>query len=171
MTSSRPSLYDSFALYASGLTLITVRDGSDDQFFVAGSVLTASVEPFTLALSAWKDRFGVPAITRGAPWAVSVLAAGQRHIVHRLTAPGTNAERLDALREAGAVTSPEGPLWLPDALVTLWCGTHSVTPVHDQLVIVGTVERGSPHRDGEPLLRWNRDYRTVTGLRSYQSSR
>ena len=40
MTSSRSSLYDSFALYASGLTLITVRDGSDDQFFVAGSVLT-----------------------------------------------------------------------------------------------------------------------------------
>ena len=45
------SLYDSFSLYGSGVTLITTNDGGIDRFFVAASVLTASVNPFTVAVS------------------------------------------------------------------------------------------------------------------------
>ncbi|SJM67052.1 flavin reductase family protein [Gulosibacter sp. 10] len=162
MTTSIPTLYESFALYGSGVTLVTARDGDDDRFFIAGSVLTASVDPFTLAVSAGKDRDALPAILDGAPWAVSVLATHHLPLVRRLTARTTREERLEALEAAGAERSSEGPLWLPDALVTFWCTTHSSTPVHDQVLLVGEVHRNSHHSEGLPLLRWNRDFRTAS---------
>lgn len=162
VTSNHPSLYDGFALYGSGVTLLTVRDDDADQFFVAASVLTASVEPFSLAVAVGTNRIGLPAMTRGAPWAVSVLSADQLPLVEQLTGPTTRGERMAALATAGAETSPEGPLWLPDALVSLWCRTVSVTPVHNQSLIVGDVVRGSVHREGLPLLRWNRQFTTTS---------
>lgn len=159
--SSNPSLYDGFALYGSGVTLVTVRDHDVDQFFIAASVLTASVEPFSLAVAVGQHRIGLPAIMRGVPWAVSVLAVEHLPLVERLTGPTTRDERLAALIAAGAETSPEGPLWLPDALVSLWCRFSSVTPVHHQSLIVGDVTRGSVHREGLPLMRWNRQFTTA----------
>lgn len=162
VTSNHPSLYDGFALYGSGVTLLTVRDNDVDQFFVAASVLTASVEPFSLAVAVGQDRIGLHAITHGAPWAVSVLSVDQLPLVEQLTGPTTRGERVAALTAAGAESSPEGPLWLPDALVSLWCRTTSVTPVHHQSLIVGDVFRGSLHREGLPLLRWNRQFTTAS---------
>ncbi|MCI2956976.1 flavin reductase family protein [Agromyces atrinae] len=164
MTTDIPSLYESFGLYGSGVTLVTVRDGDDDRFFIAASVLTSSVDPFTLAISVGRDREALPAIVDGATWAVSVLAEPHVPLVRRLTARTTRDERLDALSAAGAERSPEGPLWLPDALVTLWCTTHSTTPVNDQVLLVGQVARGSGHAESAPLVRWNREFRTVAAL-------
>ncbi|TXK19111.1 flavin reductase family protein [Homoserinibacter sp. GY 40078] len=161
---TEPSLYESFALYGSGVTLVAVRDGDYDRFFVAASVLTASVTPFTLAVSVGQDRDAIPAIQSGAPWTLSVLAAHHLPLVRTLTAPTTHQERLDALGAAGAESSPEGPLWLPDALVTFWCSTRSITPVHDQRIVVGEVQHGSFHGNGSPLLRWNRDFRTTADV-------
>lgn len=165
-TNSNPLLYDGFARYGSGVTLVTVRENEDDQFFIAASLLTASVEPFSLAVAVGRNRVGLTAMARGVPWAVSVLAAEHRPLVEQLTGPTTREERRAALTEAGAVPSPEGPLWLPDALVTLWCRVLSVTPVHHQSLIVGDVVRGSIHREGLPLLRWNRQFSTASALSS-----
>ena len=163
------SLYDSFSLYGSGVTLITTNDGGIDRFFVAASVLTASVNPFTVAVSVGRYREALPAIAGGAPWAISVLSADHVRLVENLTSPMTgdltsdriHERRLEMLAQAGVERSPEGTLWLPDALVTLWCSTRSLTPVNDQFLLVGEVTRGSSHGSGTPLLRWNRSFRTL----------
>lgn len=167
-----PSLYDSFGLYGSGVTLVTTQDpatGRDD-FFIAASVLTSSVNPFTIAVSVGQDRDALPPITGGAPWALAVLTTEHLPLVRQLTAPTTRDERLHALTAAGAEPSPEGPLWLPDALVTLWCITRSTTPVNDQVLLIGEVLHGSRHHDALPLLRWNRGFRTVADLPSQAAS-
>ncbi|MFT3943845.1 MAG: flavin reductase family protein [Ancrocorticia sp.] len=167
--SEETSLYDSFSLYGSGVTLITTDDGGTDRFFVAASVLTASVNPFTVAVSVGRYREALPAIAGGAPWAISVLTADHVGLVEDLTSPMTgdltsddiHERRLGMLVEAGAERSPEGTLWLPDALVTLWCSTLSLTPVNDQFLLVGEVTRGSARTTGTPLLRWNRSFHTL----------
>lgn len=158
-----PSLYDAFARYASGVTLVTVRS-DDDRFFIAAPVLTVSVEPFTVAVSVGRHRDALAAIAAGSPWAVSLLAAHHLELARRLSQPATRAERLDALRAAGAVMSDEGPLWLPDSLATFWCVTASVTTVHDQALVVGDVARGELSEGGEPLLRWDRSFGTIDDL-------
>ncbi|WP_156743363.1 flavin reductase family protein [Occultella aeris] len=165
-----PSLYDSFALYGSGVTLVSVRDDAGDRFFIAASVLTASVDPFTIALSVGGNRDALPVITGGATWAVSVLGTQHLPLVRALTTRTSPAERLDALAATGAESSPEGPLWLPDALVTLWARAHTVLPVHDQFLLVGEVTRGSVHQHSTPLLRWNRDFRTTTAVPATRAS-
>ena len=157
---NRSTLYDGFARYASGVTLVTVRDGLEDQFFIAGSVLTASVEPFALALSIGKARWGLTAIQRGDSWAMSILATHQLPLVEQLSSRRSAQERLRALMTAGAERSPEGPLWLPDALASFWCTTQSVTPVAEQCLVVGEVHRGQSRGEGKPLIRWNREFRT-----------
>ncbi|MFT3877464.1 MAG: flavin reductase family protein [Propioniciclava sp.] len=161
MAPSVSPLYGSFALYPSGVTLVTVRDGDDHQFFVAASVLTASVEPFALAVSVARHRIGADAMIAGKTWALSILATRHLPLVRSITGLTPRTDRLRALFTAGAEESPEGPLWLPDALVTFWCTTLSVTPVNDQLLIAGGVLRGSPHRDGDPLLRWQHSFRGI----------
>ncbi|WP_154794481.1 flavin reductase family protein [Occultella kanbiaonis] len=165
-----PSLYDSFALYGSGVTFVSVHDGARDRFFVAASVLTASVDPFTIALSVGGSRDALPVITGGATWAVSVLGTQHLPMVRVLTARTSHAERLDALAATGAQSSPEGPLWLPDALVTLWARSHTVVPVNDQFLLVGEVIRGSVHQESTPLLRWNRDFRTTAAVPAARAS-
>lgn len=163
------SLYESFSLYGSGVTLITTDGGGTDRFFVAASVLTASVNPFTVAVSVGRYREALPAIAGGAPWAISVLTADHVGLVEDLTSPMTgdltsddiHQRRMEILVEAGAKRSPEGILWLPDALVTLWCSTSSLTPVNDQFLLVGEVTRGSARGGGTPLLRWNRSFHTL----------
>ncbi|GAA1724934.1 flavin reductase family protein [Brachybacterium phenoliresistens] len=156
-----PALYDSFAQYGSGVTLVSTRDGEEDLFFIAASVLTASVDPFTIAVSMGRTRAGAAAIADGAPWAVSILAADHLGLVRILTGRTAREERRAALAAAGAQRTQEGPMVLPDALVALACTTHAVTPVADQLLVVGEVRRGSAHREAPPLLRWNRGF--VTG--------
>lgn len=159
------TLYDSFSHYGSGVTLVAVRDADIDRFFIAASVLTSSVNPFTLAVSVGRDRDALPAITTGQTWSLGVLAEHHRPLVHQLTAKTmTPTQRLEALALAGAETSPEGPLWLPDTLVTFWCTTLNTTPVHDQVIVVGTVQRASPSSGGLPLLRWDHGFHTTQDL-------
>jgi flavin reductase (DIM6/NTAB) family NADH-FMN oxidoreductase RutF len=166
MSNAETSLYESFGRYGSSITLVTTRDGDHDRFFIAGSVLTASVDPFTLAVSTGIGRDALPAILDGRPWAVSVLSSRHLSLVQQLTAKTTREDRLAALKSAGAQKSLEGPLWLPDALVTFWCAVSGHTPVNDQVLIVGNVTRGSQHVDGTPLVRWNRGFHTTSALTS-----
>ncbi|MDR2281292.1 MAG: flavin reductase family protein [Gordonia sp. (in: high G+C Gram-positive bacteria)] len=161
---SETNLYDAFAAYGSGVCLVTVRDRGDDAFFVAASVLTASVDPFALAVSVGATRPGLAAIREGGPWTASVLAADHLELVDRLTAKTTREERLAALRAAGAERSPDGTLWIPDALATFSCVTASTTPVNDQVLVVGDVVAGTLGDGRAPLLRWNHGFHTVAEL-------
>lgn len=160
-TKSLGELYDAFARYASGMTLVTVRDHEHDRFFVAGSVLTASVAPFALAVSVGNERDALAAMGTGSEWTLAVLSAGHRELVEALTGKTTKEERLSALAEAGAEPSASGALWLPDALATFWCRTASATAVNNQTLVVGDVCEFSIGADSSPLLRWNHRFCTL----------
>lgn len=137
-------MYDAFAQYGSGVLLVSVRDGDEDRFFVAASVLTASVDPFALAVSVGRRRPALAAMLDGGRWCVSVLQSDHRGLVEQLTGETTAAQRAAALTAAGAECSPEGVLWLPSALTTLWCTTASAVTVNDQMLLVG--DAPSPSR-------------------------
>ncbi|QRY64231.1 flavin reductase [Gordonia sp. PDNC005] len=158
------NLYDAFAAYGSGVCLVTVRNGDDDSFFVAASVLTASVDPFALAVSVGVRRPALAAISEGRPWTVSVLAADHLDLVRRLTTKTTHEERLAALRAAGVERSPDRTLRLPDALATFSCVTASMTPVNDQVLVVGSVVGGALGDGRAPLLRWDHGFHGVADI-------
>ncbi|WP_293698804.1 flavin reductase family protein [uncultured Agrococcus sp.] len=157
-------VYEAFSRYGSGLTLVGVRDGDHDRFFIAASVMTASVDPFALAVSVGSGRDALPSMASGASWTLSVLATAHRGLVEELTRDSSREERLMALGAAGAEASSSGGLWLPDALAAFTCRTSSVTPVHDQTLVVGEVVDASLGTSSAPLLRWNRAFGTAGPL-------
>ncbi|GEE03023.1 hypothetical protein nbrc107696_34690 [Gordonia spumicola] len=167
--SADASLYDAFAKLGSGVCLVTVNDDGRDVGFVAASVLTASVDPFAIAVSVGGRRPGLSAIMAGRPWALSVLSVDHLPLVETLTGPTSPAERSEALAAAGAHRSPEGVLWVPDSLASVWCTTSSTMPVNDQVLIVGDVVRGSS-RDGTPLLRWDHGFHTTGDVRESRAA-
>ncbi|GAA4673014.1 flavin reductase [Gordonia humi] len=158
------SRYDAFSRYGSGVTFVSVRDDDEDGFFVAASVLTASVSPFTLAVSVGERRDALTPMTDGATWSLSILGVQHVELVSRLTGRTSPGERREAVIAAGARRSTEGPLWLPDALASFWCRTVSATPVNDQVLVVGEVLRVGEIGDGAPLMRWGRRFGSVSAL-------
>ena len=155
-------MYDSFARYGSGVTLIAAQADGDHKFFIATSVMTASVQPFTLGVSVGQDRQGLRTIVSGAPWTVNVLSTKHLPMVQELIGSTSLEQRLAALNQAGAETSAEGPLWLPDSLTTFWCELHKTAQVYDQVLLVGKVERVETQDLETPLVRWNRDFHSTT---------
>lgn len=158
---TRAALYDAFARYTSGMTLVTVRDGDHDRFFVAGSVLTASVDPFALTVSVGNDRDALPAMGVGGKWTLSVLGVQHRELVEALIGDTTREERFLALAEAGAEASPSGSLWLPDVSAAFWCRTTSLTPVNNQTLVTGDVTGSQLGEQSLPLIRWNHGFKTT----------
>lgn len=162
--SSTDDLYEAFSRYPSGVALVATTDGRTDSFFVAASILTASVDPFALTVSMASDRGALAPISSGAPWTVSLLGEHHVRLTEALTEPAPDVARTKALERFGAERSAEGPLWLPDAIAAYWLDTHSLHEVGDQMLVTGVVSRAVASREGRPLVRWSRGYHSTVPL-------
>jgi flavin reductase (DIM6/NTAB) family NADH-FMN oxidoreductase RutF len=161
-------IYQAFARYGSGVCFVVSHDPEtgEDRFLIAASVLTASVNPFHLAVSIGKDRDALEFILSGKPWSVHVLASSHEGLVTTLTGKTTKSERADAVLAAGATRSSDGTLHLQDALASFSCETAGSIDVSDQTLVVARVAAASTGRDRPPLMRWNRRFGTVHHRRS-----
>jgi flavin reductase (DIM6/NTAB) family NADH-FMN oxidoreductase RutF len=161
-------IYQAFARYGSGVCFVVTHDPDigEDRFLIAASVLTASVNPFHLAVSIGKDRDALEHILSGKPWSVHVLAAIHEGLVTTLTGKTTKSERVDAVLAAGATRSADGTLRLQDAIASFSCETAGTIDVADQTLVVARVATASTGRDRSPLVRWNRRFGTVHHRRS-----
>jgi flavin reductase (DIM6/NTAB) family NADH-FMN oxidoreductase RutF len=161
-------IYQAFARYGSGVCFVVTHDpdSGDDRFLIAASVLTASVNPFHLAVSIGKDRDALEYVLSGRPWSVHVLASKHEWLVTILTGPTTKKERVDAVLAAGAVRSADGTLHLPDTLASFTCRTTGSIDVADQMLVVGRVDSAISGRVRPPLMRWNRRFGSIRRRRS-----
>jgi flavin reductase (DIM6/NTAB) family NADH-FMN oxidoreductase RutF len=161
-------IYQAFARYGSGVCFVVTHDpdSREDRFLIAASVLTASVNPFHLAVSIGKDRDALEHVLSGKPWSVHVLASNHEGLVTTLTGKTTKSERVDAVLAAGATRSADGTLQLPDTLASFSCETAGTIDVADQTLVVARVASASAGRVRPPLMRWNRKFGTVHQKRS-----
>ncbi|GGS24401.1 flavin reductase family protein [Actinokineospora fastidiosa] len=137
---------------ASGVAVLTYRDGEHAHGATVSSVSAVSRDPLLLAICLGTgSRFGELVGTPGARFAVNILGAGQARL-------------------AGWFADPRRPLglvqfdcvdWLPDgfsgaplidgSLARLGCEVRSVTLAGDHHLVVAEVVTGVPG-DGPPLL-------------------
>ncbi|MEU6281142.1 flavin reductase family protein [Streptomyces sp. NPDC047028] len=133
------ALRDVLGRYATGVTVVTCAGGP--QHAPAGvtvnSFTSVSLTPplilWCLALSS-RSR---SAFTTAEYFAVNVLAADQRPLAARFTAPG------DRFRDLVTRPGPHGEPLLPGTAALLCCRRHDVVPAGDHLLILGTVEHHS----------------------------
>jgi flavin reductase (DIM6/NTAB) family NADH-FMN oxidoreductase RutF len=151
---------DALATFATGVVVVTVRDGRDD----IGTTLTAfasvSLDPPMVMASVAAESYLNEVLHRCDRWAVTVLAASQKAIAGRFAAAGRPSARL----LIASVPHHRGPrsdaLVMDEGLAALECETRQRVPAGDHVVFLAEVlSVDYVATDRAPLVRVNRRYR------------
>lgn len=157
---SPADVLDAVARFATGVTVVGVRDDMDDVATTVSAFLSVSHHPPLVAIAVAADGYLAEVLERRDRWGVSVLAAHQKALAGRFAASGRPSARLllaDHPHHRGAVT---GALLLDDALAALECRTVQRVAAGDHLVVIAAVLAvAHVHTGDEPLVRHGRSYR------------
>ena len=149
---------DALRLFASGVTIVTIRAG--EQIHGLTVAAFASVSPDPPLIAALIDRAHRGHALLEAPdavFAVNVLAEEHRELSERF-AHGEPSERFARGRWGSAVT---GAPVLEDAIAWLDCRVHARVGAGSHTIFIGEVQASATRPEARPLLYWNRGYRTL----------
>ena len=149
---------DALRLFASGVTIVTVRAGETRHGLTVAAFASVSPDPpLVAALIDQRHRGHALLEEPGAVFAVNVLAEEHRELSDRF-AHLKDAERFAVGRWTTATT---GAPVLEDALAWLDCRIHSHVPAGSHTIFIGEVQASATRAGARPLLYWNRDYRAI----------
>ena len=156
MTVEAPEFRAALSRFASGVTILTLRDdaGRDHGMTVSAFSSLSLSPPLVLACvdesATMRDRFHV-----GATFAVHMLGADQSALSDRFADP--DADRFDGLAvDRGFADVP----LLPGAVARLQCVVDALLPGGDHTIVVGKVLDADVH-DGDPLVYFRGRYRAL----------
>ena len=146
------------SLWASGVTIVTTQWNGENFGLTASSFTSVSLEPALVSVCLAKSLYTHALLQQSGLFAVNILAADQIELGQRFAGLIPEiADRFEGIRYKVAVT---GCPLIPGCLAWVDCRVHSGLEAGDHTIIVGEVlEAGA--RDGEPLLYYNRDWRTL----------
>src|SRR5579872_1438987 len=148
-----------FSSFASGVTLVTVRDGRDDVGATVSAFCPVSGEPPLVLVSLIARSYPAELLGRLDRFAVTVLASGQRPLAGRFAASGRPGARLllDGVPhrrgELSGALIPEG------GLAALECEVEQRTAAGDHVLVIARV-LSVPYQaeGGQPLIRFRGKY-------------
>ncbi|WP_041439990.1 MULTISPECIES: flavin reductase family protein [Thermomonospora] len=150
---------DALAGFATGVAVLTVRDGRDDLGATITSFMSVSLEPPLVAASVMASSYLAEVLGRRDRWAVTVLSAGQRALAGRFAAAGRPSARLLLAGEAHHRGPLSGALIAEEGMAALECRTVERVPAGDHLLVVAEVPAVDYVRsDLSPLIRVRRRY-------------
>ncbi len=141
--------------WATGVSVVTAREGSADSGLTVNALLSVSLAPPSLLVSLSRDADTTPLIERSGRFAVSFLASDQRWVSERFARSDPPAEKF---RDVPIHRSPGGLALLDGALGSAECRVVSKTPAYDHLLVVGEVLHQEVGRDALPLLFYRSEY-------------
>jgi flavin reductase (DIM6/NTAB) family NADH-FMN oxidoreductase RutF len=153
-------LTDAVATFATGVVVVTVRDGRDD----IGTTLTAfasvSLEPPLVLISVAAESYLTEVLERCDRWAVTVLSAAQKALAGRFAAAGRPSARLLIASLPHHRGPRSGALVVEGAEAAMECETRQRVPAGDHVLFVAEVlSVDYIAADRQPLVRVNRRYR------------
>jgi flavin reductase (DIM6/NTAB) family NADH-FMN oxidoreductase RutF len=155
-----PALFkELLARWASGVTVVTVREGDVVHGMTASSFSSVSVDPPLVLVCLYRGTRTREQVLREGRFAINILSAEQRDV----------AERFAGRRPAGE--SPfEGIDWecgeggcplIDRAIVHLECEVEDSHEAGTHTIVVGRVASGRLDKSAEPLLYWARDFQAL----------
>ena len=148
--------------FASGVTVVTTRDGDGRPAGLTASAFTSvSLVPPLILVCVAQNAQSYPALRDSKGFAINILAGGQEGISNRFaSSKGTSAEKFEGVgHTAGRALG--FPL-LDGAVAHLECSTVHAYPGGDHTIFVGQVEAVQTQDDGaEPLLYYRGRYGRV----------
>lgn len=150
---------EALAGFATGVVVLTVRDGRDDLGTTVTSFMSVSLEPpMVLAGVATRSYLG-EVLQRQDRWAATVLSTGQRALAGRFAAEGRPSARLLIASQPHHRGPVSDALIVDDGLAALECETRQRISAGDHLLFVAEVLSADYiARDRKPLIRVNHRY-------------
>jgi flavin reductase (DIM6/NTAB) family NADH-FMN oxidoreductase RutF len=139
MTVAPQDFKDAVGAYASGVTLVTVRDGRDDIGSTVTAFMSLSLDPPMVAVAISAESYLTEALTRASTFAVTILSAAQKPLAGRFTAAGRPSARLllaNVPHHRGPATDA---LIVDDACAALECAVTEPLPAGDHVLFPATV--------------------------------
>ena len=146
------ALRDAFSRWASGVTVVAVRDEPHVLAITATAFVPVSIEPPLVLVCVGTNAIVLPLLEPGAAFAISILAAQQRRLASMFADPAPLG------REHFAA---EGEPLVHGALVGLACTVRDVHPGGDHAIVVAEITRLVMGDDAPPLLYYGREYRAL----------
>ena len=159
MTTDPESLRTILRQWASGVTVVTSADGDELHGMTVSSFASASLEPPLVLICLERSTRTHELVSRTGVFAISILSTDQQDISDLFA--GRIPDEGDRLANVPYRLAPTGSPVIEGCLGFLDCtlvahheaGTHSV--------FVGEVEAGELLEQGQPLIYFDRDYRTL----------
>lgn len=141
--------------FASGVTVLTARDGERDHGMTVSAFCSVSLQPPLVLACVDKAADMAGILPRVECFGVSILAEGQEALSRRFSE--LPAGRFDGV---GYSRGECGVVLLDDALAHLECRTVSSYEAGDHVIWVGEVERARCEQD-RPLLYYRGGYAQI----------
>ncbi|HEY8470391.1 MAG TPA: flavin reductase family protein [Longimicrobiales bacterium] len=149
---SPDALREAFSRWASGVTVVAVRDEPHVLAITATAFAPVSIEPPLVLVCVGANAVVLPLLEPGARFAISILSERQRRLASMFADPAPLG------REHFAA---EGEPLVRGALVGLACTVRDVHPGGDHAIVVAQITRLVMGDEAPPLLYYAREYRTL----------
>ncbi len=150
------ALRDVYSRWATGVSIVAVRDEGRVHALTVSALMPLSVEPPLLLIALGPNASVLPFLERGGRFGVSVLQAGQRAL----------ASRFADVFPAGPDPFPaEGPPIVRSCLAALVCEVDEVTVAGDHHLVTGRVKEAWVNGDVDAgaLVYYLRAYHPLGG--------
>ncbi|MUL42731.1 flavin reductase family protein [Streptomonospora sp. PA3] len=154
------------ARFATGVTVVTVRDDRDDIGSTVSAFASVSADPPLVMVGVTAQSYLCEVIDAQGRFAVSVLGEGQRAVAGRFAAEGRPSARLLLAGEAHRRGEHTGALVLESAIAALECSVEQRVAAGDHAVYIAAVETlpavgAKSPADARPLVRYGGRYRSL----------
>jgi len=140
--------------WASGVTIVTSRSGSQVQGMTVSAFSSVSLEPPLILVCADRSAITHGIIAESGVFSVSLLARDQEALSNRFASKRDEWRRFDGIRcEDGATGCPR----IPNALAWLDCEVTQGVEAGDHVVYIGHVIDAAVNA-GDPLLYFRGSY-------------
>lgn len=140
---------------ATGVSIVTSRDGDRVHGMTVSDFISVSLEPPLVMVSASETAVTLKFIRASKCFSLNILSAGQQELSNLFASKDREYERFDGLETDVAVTG--SPL-IPGAKVNLDCSLIAEHQAGDHVLCIGRVEHVTI-RDLEPLVYYQGRYR------------
>jgi flavin reductase (DIM6/NTAB) family NADH-FMN oxidoreductase RutF len=151
---------DAVATFATGVVVVTVRDGRDDIGTTMTAFSSVSLDPPMVLAGVAAGSYLGEVLDRRDHWAATVLSAGQRALAGRFAAAGRPSARLLLAGLPHHRGASSGALVIEGGQAAMECETRRRVEAGDHVLFVAevvSVDYVEPGRS--PLIRVNRRYR------------
>jgi flavin reductase (DIM6/NTAB) family NADH-FMN oxidoreductase RutF len=152
-------LRQAMRLWATGVTIVTVRSRGVKHGMTVSSFTSVSLDPPTVSISLEQNTRTHELITEAGAFGITFLSSEQQSLSERFA--GQIGDRMDRFEGLETWILETGAPFLNGGLAYLDCKVHSMQPFGSNTLIIGGVVAAKTGNGRSPLLYFDRMYRRL----------